>query len=142
MKTKQKIILSGLLTIFSIFIFVPIYAQGTNTNAFDDARGNLNIIGNKTGFGETEAEGDLGVYAKIASVINILLGFAGIIATIFIIYAGIKWITAQGNDEQVSSAKNTIRDAIIGIVIIFTAYIIVNFVITNLVEIFATQAAT
>jgi len=138
MKNYKKIILSTLLIIFSIFVFSAVYAQETapTPNAFNSARGKLDIIGGITGFGTTDKTGDVGIYDKIASIINILLSFAGILALIFIIYAGVKWITAQGNEEQVKGAKTTIRDAIIGIIVIFTAYVIVNFVVTKLIGIF------
>jgi len=137
MTNYKKIIRSTLLIIFIFFVFSPVYAQdATAPDAFDKARGKLNIIGGITGFGTTAETGDVGIYNKIASIINILLSFAGILALIFIIYAGVKWITAQGNEEQVKGAKSTIRDAIIGIIVIFTAYVIVNFVVTKLIVIF------
>jgi len=70
----------------------------------------------------------------IANVINIALGFLGILAVILIIYAGFKWMTAGGNDDQVGEARKMILQAVIGLVIIFLAYVITNFVVTRLSE--------
>lgn len=68
----------------------------------------------------------------IAQVINIALGFLGVLAVIIIIYAGFKWMTAGGNEENVADARKMIVQAIIGLVIIFAAWIIATFVIDRL----------
>lgn len=46
-----------------------------------------------------------------------------------VLYAGIMWMTAQGNEEQVTKAKTMIRNAIIGFIIISAAYAITYYVI-------------
>lgn len=71
----------------------------------------------------------------IANVINIVLGFLGIIAVIIIIYAGFKWMTAGGNEETVTEARRMILQAVVGLVIIFMAWIISSFVINQLKEV-------
>ena len=68
----------------------------------------------------------------IAQVINIALGFLGVIAVIIIIYAGFKWMTAGGNEESVTEARKMILQAVIGLVIIFSAWIISTFVFDRL----------
>lgn len=60
-----------------------------------------------------------------------MLLFAGIIAVVFIIYGGYLYITSAGNEESAEKGKNTMVNAIIGIVIIVLSYVIVN-VIVNL----------
>lgn len=71
----------------------------------------------------------------IAKIINILSIIVGIIAVIMIIYAGFKYITSGGNQENVKAAKNILIYAIIGLVIVALAQIIVQFVLKE-----ATQA--
>jgi len=105
-------------------------------SAVGEARGKLNIIGGITGLGRVDVSSDAGLYEKIAAIINILLGFAGVIATIYIIVAGIRWITASGNEEDITKAKGTIRNAVIGIVVVLGAYVLINFVIGELIGIF------
>ncbi|MBI2051087.1 MAG: hypothetical protein HYT31_04810 [Parcubacteria group bacterium] len=114
------------------------HAQNTDTklaSAVGDARGKLNAIGSITGLGRVDVSTDAGLYEKIAAVINILLGFAGVIATIYIIVAGIQWITASGNEEQVTEARGNIRNAVIGLVVIFLAFVITNFVTKSLIDV-------
>lgn len=66
----------------------------------------------------------------ILRVIQILLAIAGLVAVIFLIVGGFRYITAGGNEETAEAAKKTITNAIIGIVIIILAFVIVR-VISN-----------
>lgn len=64
-----------------------------------------------------------------AEVINVLLGFLGIIAVVLIIWGGFKWMTAGGNDDQVSEARKIITTSFIGLIIILAAWGIASFVL-------------
>ena len=75
----------------------------------------------------------------IMNVINVLLGFLGILAIIIILWGGFRWLTSGGNEEKVGEAKKIITAGIIGLVIIFTAYAIASFVVNQLIQ--ATGAA-
>jgi len=66
---------------------------------------------------------------SIANIINIILGFLGIIAVIIILAGGFKWMTAGGSDEKVGEARQMIIQGVIGLVIIFAAWAIASFVI-------------
>ena len=58
-------------------------------------------------------------------------GFLGLLAVIFVILmilAGYNWMTAGGDEQKVTKAKDTIRAAIIGLIIIVAAYAITFFV--------------
>lgn len=65
----------------------------------------------------------------IKTVVNVLLYILGAIAVIMIVIGGIKYTTSNGDSSAVTSAKNTIMYAVIGLVIAMMAYAIVNFVI-------------
>lgn len=64
----------------------------------------------------------------IARVIRIVLGLLGIILIVIILYGGYLWMTAGGNDEQIAQAKSILVNAVIGLIIILSAYSIVLFV--------------
>ncbi len=66
---------------------------------------------------------------SVAKLINIVLGFLGILSLVLIMYAGFKWMTAAGNDEQVVSAKKLLSAGIIGLVIILSAFALAGFVL-------------
>lgn len=69
--------------------------------------------------------------ATVGGMIRSLLGFVGVIFVVLTIYAGFLWMTASGNEEQVTKAKNILKSSIIGMVIVFASYSIANFVINS-----------
>ncbi|OYX40936.1 hypothetical protein B7Y94_05895 [Candidatus Saccharibacteria bacterium 32-49-12] len=68
----------------------------------------------------------------IKVIVNTLLFIIGIISVVMIIIGGIKFTTSAGNPAGVTSAKNTILYAIVGLVVSVAAYAIVNWVIDKL----------
>ncbi len=72
-------------------------------------------------------EGDL--RTLIRTVLNYFLGFLGLLTVVFIIYAGILYVTAGGNDENTTKAKGIIKNAAIGLIIILLSFALVNFVL-------------
>jgi|SRR5690606_21056510 hypothetical protein len=67
----------------------------------------------------------------ITIVVNTLLIIVGAVAVIMLIWGGFKYITSAGDASAVSSAKNTILYAVIGIIVAVLAYAIVNWVIST-----------
>lgn len=76
---------------------------------------------------------DTSVTGLITTVINWLLALAGLVAVLFLIIGGFWYITSAGNEETAEKGKNTVINALIGIVIIVLSYVIVQ-VIANLVS--------
>ena len=66
------------------------------------------------------------------TIVNVLLFLIGAIAVIMLIIGGVRYVISGGDQAQVTSAKNTILYAIVGIVVAFLAYAAVNFVMTSL----------
>lgn len=69
--------------------------------------------------------------STIATVVNILSLVVGVIAVIMVIIGGLKYITSSGDSNNISSAKNTILYAIIGLVIVALAQVLVRFVLNK-----------
>lgn len=69
---------------------------------------------------------------SIKQIVNILLFVIGAAAVIVIVIGGLRYVLSGGDSTQVSSAKNTILYAVIGLVVAILAYAIVNFVVDNL----------
>ncbi|MFA6588298.1 MAG: pilin [Patescibacteria group bacterium] len=65
----------------------------------------------------------------VLNVITFVLGLLGLIAVVFILYAGFIWMTAGGNEDKVDKAKQIISSASVGLVIVLLAWAIVNFVL-------------
>jgi len=68
----------------------------------------------------------------VALIIRVVLGLLGIVFLVLLVLGGYQWMTAGGNEDQVTKAQDRIKTAIIGLVIILAAYAITAFVFTNL----------
>lgn len=69
------------------------------------------------------------IFSNILKILTFLLGAA---AVVMIIIGGFKYITANGDQSAITSAKNTILYSIIGLVVALMAGAIVTFVVDNL----------
>ena len=67
----------------------------------------------------------VGFSTVIIDVIGWGLGIAGAVAVLYLIVGGFLYITAGGDEGKIDKAKNTIKNAIIGIVVILLALVIV-----------------
>jgi amino acid transporter len=70
------------------------------------------------------------ITGAIMNITNWILGFIAIIATLVIIWGGVQYLTAAGNEDQVANAKKTISYGIIGVVIAGLAYAMVIVITT------------
>jgi len=84
------------------------------------------VVSSATGLGAKDPR------AIAAQVINIILGFLGIVAVVIILLGGFKWMTAGGNEDKVGEARKLITAGIIGLIIILASFAIASFVLTQL----------
>jgi heme/copper-type cytochrome/quinol oxidase subunit 2 len=84
-----------------------------------------------TGGNCNAAPAERSVNDLVAAVINIFSWIVGVVAVIFVIFGGFKYITSAGDSNKVSSAKSTIIYALVGLVIVALAQIIVVFVLNQ-----------
>ncbi len=120
MKNVFKVILSiAMVGVISLAGLTPVSAltlqEGAEAARCDGCPENL--------FGNT------GVFKQVT---NTILYIVGIIAVVMLIIGGIKYVVSGGDSKKVTDAKNTVLYAIIGLVIAFLAFAIVNFVISAL----------
>lgn len=80
--------------------------------------------------GECTLTDALAVFIYIA---DLILKYVGVVALLMLIFGGILWMTSGGNESQIKKGKDVIKYTFLGIVIIFTAWIVVNFMIDKLV---------
>lgn len=113
-------------------------AAATALPAVTFAQGTLNA--NDLGVGAISNDIKLGggdVRQTAARIINVALGFLGIIAVVIVLVGGFKYMVSGGNEDKTTEAKNLIVSGIIGLAIILSAWAITSFVISNLLS--ATQ---
>ncbi len=94
-------------------------------SAFTNARTKTTELGVSAGLSSTPLPTVVGL------LISGVLGLLGVILVVLIIYAGWLWMSAQGEADQVTKAKDIMKNAIIGLIIIACAYAISDFVFTQ-----------
>lgn len=60
--------------------------------------------------------------------INLLLTVAVLLAFFFVLFGGLKWMLSQGDKKQVEEAQKTLTFAIVGLVITFLSFFILNII--------------
>lgn len=98
--------------------------------AFQDAQDLVGQVGQDAGIDSQTELPEL-----IGQIINIILGFLGIVLLLLILYAGFLWMTAGGDEGKVKTARQIIANSIIGLIIIVAAFAISNFVLGALVDV-------
>ena len=77
------------------------------------------------GFGSL---GDITVGGIISTFITVALIIAGIVFLFMLILGGIRWILSGGDKAQTETARNQITAALIGLVVVFSAYAIATLI--------------
>lgn len=126
-KNYIAILLAAMALAVPAVVPVGVYAQGESPEIEGGLCGGVEL---EFADGECPAgESTTRLSGIIKTVINILSVVVGVVAVIMIIFGGLKYITSGGDSSNVSSAKNTIIYAIVGLVIVALAQFIVRFVL-------------
>ena len=111
----------------SFFVLIPAQAQVDPTDlSKQQGFSGDSSISNAFGQGSTPTD----VRTIVINIIKIALEFIGIIFVALLVYAGFKYMTSAGNEEQTGQAKKLIIQASIGLAIILSAYAITVFIST------------
>lgn len=105
-------------------ILVAVYVVSAPVSAQVDT--NLAQFQETTGLGGTD------IRVTIANIVRVVLGFLGIIAVCLVLYGGFLWMTATGNEDQISKAKKVMINAGIGLLIIMSSFAITQYVLSEL----------
>lgn len=68
----------------------------------------------------------------LVNVINVLLVWAGVVAILFVIFGGFRYMVSMGNAESIDKARQTVLYAILGLIIVFLSYLIVRYLMNDL----------
>jgi hypothetical protein len=120
--------LAGFFLLISIVFFNLVFVAnnvGAVTNAKSIVQGSLD----KTAEGAYNSDNrTTGITPVIAATIATVLGFIGVLFLILTIYAGFLYMTAEGDDTKAKKGLDMIKGAIIGLIIVSSAYAISSFV--------------
>lgn len=124
----NRLVFNIIYSLFFLAIFVTPQANAQNVS---DAITGLNTTANKISAfsGQTgNTFNNAFLTTQAGYIIGLVLSFIGILFLGLIIYAGIMWMTAAGNEQQVTKSKDLIVNAIIGLIVIFAAYAITAYI--------------
>lgn len=114
------------VSLFTLSALTPSFAYATAQTDICSGVGGVDSKGScTTSSGLTV----MGVVKTIVSVLSIVIG---IVAVFMVIISGFKYITSGGDSNGVSSAKNTLIYAIVGLIIVALAQFLVHFVLNNI----------
>lgn len=116
---KQIIILVILIAI----LIIPYLVFAANPTV-----DKLESVGSEFGPYTEEVEHEYSIAKIIGLIINTVISLLGVLFVSLIVYAGYNWMTAAGDEAKVTKAKDTIRRAIIGLIIVVSAFAIYNYI--------------
>jgi hypothetical protein len=136
---KQKFVILLFCLISLFFVLSPIITSAKElpkmpiVTSFKGFFTPLEYAGNEATY-NVDAQGtDNYVNNLISNIIKIVISLTGSIFLILIIYSGIQWMTAGGEEEKLAKAKDHIKNAIIGLALCLFAFGITSFV-NNFIE--------
>ena len=119
-QNKNKIIQSALLFLLVLFFAFPVFAADEISFTPQIAiPGSDKITSNDLKNGTA-----IGKYITI--IYNYSIGAVGILATITMMWGGVRWLTAGGNKEAVADAQSWIKGSLTGLVLMMCSYIILH----------------
>ena len=122
-KLVKSVVAFGLATMM-LAPMMAVAAENTVPGNFRGMMNNLNDVGGGAGLNTTRT-----LPQMIGAIINAALGLLGIVMVGIIIFAGYKWMMAQGNSDEVGKAKTMILQAVVGMIILMASYAIATFVL-------------
>ncbi len=122
-KKISLLILSFFMGVF-VFSGSVVFAKQT----INDANAFLGKVAGPTGVSQEDLS------SRFGNIIRGALQLVGIAFLILMVYGGFRWMTARGDAAQVDTAKETIIAAIIGLIVIVSAYALTQFLTARLIQ--------
>ena len=129
-------LLTALLLLCGVVAAVPAFAQSTTTptvcGSTTDYASALQTCGIAFAGVTTTCQttGDCSltdVMQVFVNISNFILSIVGTLILVFFIYGGFRFLTAAGNPETIAAGTNAMKNSVIGLLIVFTAFAAVNF---------------
>lgn len=132
MNIKYPLVRTGLATALAC---MPMIAMAATQNPFNGTGGAVDSVGKVQSAAGLGSNTPPALTTIVGNVINVALGFLGILLLGYMLYAGFLWMTSGGSDEKAEQATTMIKNSVIGLFIIVAAFSISNFVLNSLVNV-------
>lgn len=124
-KSLASLAMFALVISMAFAISTPVLAQDSDNLLWG---GTQNKVEETIGLGSEDPR------IIAASIINVILGFLGIIAVVIILLGGFKWMTAGGNEDKIGEAKGLLSAGLIGLVIILASWGLAKWIVDLLYQ--------
>src|SRR5574344_1055212 len=119
MKIRFKLLASFLITIAFLVPVAFVFAADPIESGLDKVDNNI-ILSNTS------------PVVMAVKIINVILMFLGIIAVSLVSYGGFVWMTSNGSEDKIKTAKRILKNALIGLIIILSSWGIAAFILRQL----------
>ena len=109
----KQFVLVVFALVFSLALSAPPVFSQTQVNLLDPSSQYVNIQNRRP-------------QDYIVALINMSFGAAGVLTFLYLLWGGIQWITAGGDKEGLDKARRKMVQALTGLVIILSAYAIIQ----------------
>ena len=122
-----------------IFLFLGVFQFSLLTNV-PSVSADAGLIGSQEGFTNKEIQSAFGngepqdLRTTVVQIIMIVLSILGVLFLGLILFAGFRYMTAAGNEDQVKTAIKQITQAVIGLVIILSAWGVSAFILNQMTK--------
>jgi hypothetical protein len=127
---QSKLIVLGTVVCF-VACLAALMLFGTITYAAPGDVNSTQVCDSIGAGGDCSGAGGLKVNEIVAWVINVISWAVGVLAVIMIMLAGFKYVTSNGDSGKITSAKNTLIYAVIGLIVAALAQVLVQFVLKS-----------
>lgn len=125
---RNKNLIYGAVFVFLVFVSIAVFqVASAATTPCEQTPGGC------TGF-EKICDSDKGIAVCVQQIYVLALGLGALVALLMIVLAGYRYMTAQGNAQQVEGAKEAFASAFIGLIVIFVAFILLYLINPDLVK--------
>lgn len=125
-----------------LFLALALFAGPTLAFAQVSAiQGGVTAAATAAGVATTSCNGTACIIRIIANVVTVAVNFSGVLLVCYLLYAGFLWMTSDG-DKGVKEAKDMIKNAVAGLVLIAVSFAISSFVLDQLSTIITGQQSS
>lgn len=122
-KISKHLMAFAILALLVLPLFAVNAQEGTDTFGISQTN---EALGGSLGKSDTDPR------TIAANIINLALGFLGIIAVVIVLMGGFKWMTAAGNEDKVEEAKKVLGAGVVGLLIVLAAWGLSSWVINQI----------
>jgi len=132
---KKNILFITLLLGFTVLITTPAYGQGDILPTASGTTSEKTCKNPATHSYDATYCGDYALDDFVRLAINVskwILGIVGSLSLVMFIYGGFMFLISAGSADTIGKAKKILIAAVIGLVIVFSSYLIIKFVLASI----------